>query len=196
VSASSAQVPRQRPGDDVPAAVVLATVGTDVHHFDRVLGWLERWHAGRAGGARLVVQHGHSGAPAVPGAVAFLGHDDLQRAMADATLVVSHGGPASITEARRHGHLPIVVPRDPAFGEHVDNHQQLFARRLAAAGMVLLCESEVELHDALDKGVADPSAFALAADPRVGEARSRAVAEVGRIVEELVGQRRRRGWRR
>ena len=28
-----------------------------------------------------------------------------------------------------HGHLPICVPRDPTSGEHVDDHQQLFARR-------------------------------------------------------------------
>jgi UDP-N-acetylglucosamine transferase subunit ALG13 len=171
-------------------------VGTDVHRFDRLVGWLESWHAGRSDALRLVVQHGHSRAPALPGAVAFLGHDDLQKAMAEATLVVSHGGPATITEARRHGHLPIVVPRDPAYREHVDNHQQLFARRLAAAGMVALCESALELGDALDKGVADPSSFALGTDPRAQESRAEAVAKVGLIVEQLMMQRSRRVFSR
>jgi UDP-N-acetylglucosamine transferase subunit ALG13 len=127
--------------------------------------------------------------------VQFLGHEDLQRAMAAATLVISHGGPATITEARRNGHLPIVVPRDPAHREHVDNHQQLFARRLGTAGMVWLCETEAELIEALDKGLADPSVFTLSADARAQGARAEAVAKVGRIVEDLVAQRSRRGIR-
>ena len=58
--------------------------------------------------------------------------------------------------------------------------------------MVRLCETEVELADALDKGLADPSAYALAADPRAQDARAEAVARVGQIVDGLVAQRTRR----
>jgi UDP-N-acetylglucosamine transferase subunit ALG13 len=197
-------IPRQR--DKVaPALSILVVVGTDIHPFDRLTGWLRRWYAGRhpgvgAGGSApgLILQYGHSEGPDLSGAVRFLGHEELQRAMASASLVVSHGGPATITEARRSGHLPIVVPRDPAHREHVDNHQQLFARRLGAAGMVWLCETERELAEALDKGLADPSAFALSADGQGRDARAEAVAKVGRIVEDLVAQRSRRParWRR
>lgn len=160
--------------------------------------WLERWHAGLTGPVNVIIQYGHSRQPTLPGAVPFLGHEELQRAMAEASLVISHGGPATITEARRNGHLPIVVPRNPEYREHVDNHQQLFSRRLGAAGMVRLCETEAELTEALDKGLADPSAFALAADAQAQDARAEAVARVGRIVEDLVAQRSRRSgrWRR
>ncbi|PWU51994.1 glycosyl transferase family 28 [Micromonospora globispora] len=178
---------------------VLAVVGTDVHRFDRLVDWLERWHAGRAAGVRLVLQYGHSRTPRLPEAAPFLGHEELQRAMAEATLVVSHGGPATITEARRNGHLPIVVPRDPGHDEHVDNHQQLFSRRLGAAGMVRLCESEAELVAALDEGTADPSRFVLAADPDRPDPRAEAVARVGRVIDDLVAARARQrvgGWRR
>jgi UDP-N-acetylglucosamine transferase subunit ALG13 len=188
----TARVPQQRSGEEPAPCVVLAVVGTDVHSFDRLVDWLERWHAGRSDAPPTVLQYGHSRTPDLPGAVAFLGHDELQRAMAEAVLVVSHGGPATITEARRHGHLPIVVPRDPAHHEHVDNHQQLFSRRLAAAGMVRLCETEVELTEALDKGLVDPAAYTLAADPHAQEARAEAVAKVGQIVEQLVAKRSRR----
>ncbi|WP_320069055.1 glycosyltransferase [Micromonospora sp. RTGN7] len=177
-------------------------VGTDVHSFDRLVDWLERWHAGRddlAPQVRLVVQHGRSRAPRLPDAAPFLAHDELQRAMTEADLVVCHGGPATITEARRHGHLPIVVPRDPAHDEHVDNHQQLFARRLGTAGMVRLVESEADLVAALDKGIADPLAYALAADPDRNDPRVAAATAVGRIVEDLVrasrAPGRRRWWR-
>ncbi|MFG1949525.1 glycosyltransferase [Micromonospora sp. NPDC048830] len=177
-------------------------VGTDVHRFDRLVEWLERWHAGRAGDVpevHLLVQYGSSRTPRLPDAVPFLAHEELQRAMTEADVVVCHGGPATITEARRHQHLPIVVPRDPAHHEHVDNHQQLFARRLGAAGMVRLVESEADLVEALDRGVADPQAYALAADPDRPDPRVAAATAVGRIVEDLVRGRRvpaqRRWWR-
>lgn len=188
------ELPRPRDG----RAYVLVVVGTDVHRFDRLVDWLERWYADRSAQVRLVLQYGHSRAPRLPEAAPFLGHEELQRAMAEATLVVSHGGPATITEARRTGHLPIVVPRDPAYDEHVDNHQQLFSRRLGAAGMVRLCESEAELVAALDQGLAEPSRFVLAADPDRPDPRAEAVARVGRVIDDLVARRvrQRAGGRR
>ncbi|MFG1658055.1 glycosyltransferase [Micromonospora chersina] len=191
----SLNLPRQRDRRTVP--YVLVVVGTDVHRFDRLVGWLERWHAERPG-VRLVLQYGHSRTPALPEATPFLGHEELQRAMAEATLVVSHGGPATITEARRTGHLPIVVPRDPTHDEHVDNHQQLFSRRLGAAGMVRLCETEADLVAALDEGLADPARFVLAADPGRPDPRAEAVARVGAVIDDLVARRvrQRTGGRR
>ena len=175
---------------------MLVAVGTDKRPFDRLLGWLEQWHPHVGGQVSLTIQYGHSRAPKLPGAVPFLGHHELQAAMFRATLVVCHGGPATILEARRNGHLPIVVPRDPTRGEHVDDHQQLFARRLGAAGMVALCESEVSFVEALRQGVAKPSAFAVVADPRVRDARLAAVARVGQIVEGLIAAAPRRGGSR
>ncbi|MEV1286812.1 glycosyltransferase [Micromonospora sp. NPDC049679] len=179
-------MPRQRTGGFHPRPTVLVAVGTDKHRFDRLIGWLDDWYAGSAARPTMVIQYGHSRPPTIPGAVPFLGHGDLQRAMATATLVVCHGGPATILEARRHGHLPIVVPRDPAHAEHVDNHQQLFARRLGAARMVALCESQAALTAALDAGLAQPRSFTVTADADVQAARLAAVARVGHIVEDLV----------
>ncbi|MFC5926752.1 glycosyltransferase [Micromonospora vulcania] len=178
---------------------MLVAVGTDKHPFDRLVRWLEEWHRAVGEDVEMTVQHGHTRAPVVPGAVTFLGHDELQTAMAEADLVLCHGGPATILEARRQGHLPIVMPRDPAGGEHVDDHQQLFARRLGAAGLVALVETREALFEALTAGLADPSRFAVAADPDASEARRAAVEQVGRIVEDLVaastGQRQRVRWR-
>ncbi|MFI6241955.1 glycosyltransferase [Micromonospora sp. NPDC050795] len=184
----AARLPRQRDSSAVAQLRLLVAVGTDKHPFDRLVDWLAQWHAQAAGPIGLTMQHGHTAAPQLSGAVPFLGHDALQQAMIDADLVVCHGGPATILEARRHGHLPIVVPRDPARGEHVDNHQLLFARRLGAAGLVALCETREALHDALAAGLADPSRYAVAADPEAHEARRAAVARVGQIVDDLVAR--------
>ncbi|MEU7613783.1 glycosyltransferase [Micromonospora sp. NPDC049204] len=181
------RLPRQRDTETGQLRLLVA-VGTDKHPFDRLVDWLAQWHAQATDEVGLTVQHGHTRAPYLPGAVPFLGHDALQQAMAEADLVVCHGGPATILEARRHGHLPIVVPRDPARGEHVDDHQLLFARRLGAAGLVALCETREALHGALTDGLADPSRYAVAADPQAHEAQRAAVARVGRIVDDLVAR--------
>ncbi|TCB95400.1 glycosyl transferase family 28 [Micromonospora zingiberis] len=176
---------------------LLVSVGTDKHPFDRLVGWLREWHTDVAGAVALTVQHGHTRVDGLPDAVPFLGHTELQTAMAGADLVVCHGGPATILEARRHGHLPIVVPRDPARGEHVDDHQQLFARRLGAAGLVALCETRQELLDALTAGLSDPARFTANVDDEAVEGQRAAVRRVGVIVEELVAeaaQRRQRPW--
>jgi UDP-N-acetylglucosamine transferase subunit ALG13 len=157
----TAAIPQPRSGahDDHPHHIgtldVLVSVGTDKHHFDRLLSWVEQWWLRQPVRPRLVVQHGSSRPPLIPGATPFLAHDQLGAAMAQARVVVTHGGPASITEARRHGHLPIVVARDPAYGEHVDNHQMLFAARMAAGGVIRLCASARELELALQEGLAD-----------------------------------------
>ncbi|MFC0005285.1 glycosyltransferase [Micromonospora siamensis] len=197
-SATTSWLPAQRDHRAPARTSVLVAVGTDKHPFDRLVGWLEEWHREVGDAVALTVQHGHTRAPAVPGAVPFLDHDALQAGMAGADLVVCHGGPATILEARRHGHLPIVVPRDPGRGEHVDDHQQLFARRLGAVGKVALCETREALFGALRAGLADRERFAVTADPAEVAARRAAVGRVGEIVEGLVAAsaRRRPWWRR
>ncbi|MEV4757161.1 glycosyltransferase [Micromonospora sp. NPDC049559] len=179
-----------RPGGPAGLAV-LVVVGTDSHPFDRLMGWLERWYVRRADRPRLLVQHGSSRVPRIPGARAYLAHEQMQRAMREAVLVVTHGGPATITEARRTGHLPIVVPRDPAHAEHVDDHQLRFAHRLSRLDTIRLCESEPDLAAALDRGLAEPAAFALPEPAAPGPAGQTAV-RVGRIVEDLVELARQR----
>jgi UDP-N-acetylglucosamine transferase subunit ALG13 len=51
--------------------------------------------------------------------------------MSRARIIITHGGPASIMQALAHGTIPIVVPRQAEFGEHVDNHQCRFAEKMS-----------------------------------------------------------------
>ena len=134
------------------SARVLVLVGTDYHRFDRLVGWIDRWAADR--GAEVLVQHGTSRPPEVAVGQPYLDWDKVQSEIAAADVVVSHGGPATISEARKAGHTPVVVPRDPARDEHVDGHQQLFSRRLGASGLVTVAEDEAALRAALDAAVA------------------------------------------
>jgi UDP-N-acetylglucosamine transferase subunit ALG13 len=165
--------------------LLLVTVGTDHHPFDRLVRWVDAW-LGRAAGnpLRCLVQTGTSAPPAGQAAwTAYLEHARLEAAMAEAVAVVCHGGPGTILGARQAGAVPIVVPRQQRLGEHVDDHQVRFARRLAAEGSVHLAESEPDLHRLLDQVVAEPAAFRAACQHRRTAA---AVDAFERLVDRLV----------
>jgi len=112
----------------------------------------------------VVFQHGSARAPRFAEGHTLLPHEQLQDLMAHATVLVTHGGPATICEAWRHGRMPLVVPRDPQRGEHVDGHQQRFSRRLGGQGLVLLCEERAQLERALDEARQDPARVLFGAD--------------------------------
>lgn len=136
------------------SALVLAVVGTDHHPFDRLVGWMDEWAAANPQ-AQVVVQYGTSRPPRHADGRQMLTRQELDDLLDAADIVVSHGGPATISEIRARGLLPIVVPRDPSLGEHVDGHQQRFARRMGASGFVTLCERGQPLHDTISAAAAD-----------------------------------------
>lgn len=111
-----------------------------------------------------------------------------------ADIVVTHGGPATITEARRRRQVPVCVPRDPTLGEHVDDHQQRFARFIGDRGLVRLVQREAEFVDALS----DNSRLVEAPDQPLlneavpDEALPEGVVQVGIIVTRLVREHRAR----
>ncbi|KRN33103.1 hypothetical protein IV36_GL000836 [Liquorilactobacillus mali] len=49
----------------------------------------------------------------------------------NAHIVITHGGPASFIMAINEHKVPIVVPRMFSFGEHINNHQVDFVKKVA-----------------------------------------------------------------
>ena len=164
---------------------VLVTVGTDHHPFDRLVEWADAW-ADRHPDVEVFVQHGTARAPAVADGAPLVPPTELSRRLADATAVVIHGGLSSIMEARAAGFVPLVVARDPARGEHVDSHQQVFTAHQERLGRIRLLRSAEEFQAALDEAVADPTVVRRTDD--AGDVTA-AVAQVGRLVEDLVARR-------
>lgn len=164
--------------------LVLVLVGTDHHPFDRLVSWADAWALRRGPAVRVVVQFGTAPPPAVAQGHLILPHADLQMLIDEAAVVVSHGGPATICEVRRSGSMPVVVPRDPALGEHVDGHQQRFARRMGQEGLVVLCEEQQEFEGALDRALLDPTWLSVSDDDEQARV-ARAVDAVGAVVRDL-----------
>lgn len=134
-------------------ALVLALAGTDHHPFDRLVQWIDV-AAARRSDVRFVVQHGSSRAPSVAEGHRFLAHDRLVSLVEQAAVVVCHGGPGTIMDARQSGHVPLCMPRDPRLGEHVDDHQQRFVAVVGEVGLVLGVSSVDDLLVGIDTRLA------------------------------------------
>ncbi|MGI9608643.1 MAG: glycosyltransferase [Acidimicrobiales bacterium] len=120
------------------------TVGTDYHRFDRVIEWLDEWLETDPPVGPVIVQRGTSSASRNTESVDYLQRTQLIEEFRQASVVVCHGGPATILECRSNGLVPIVVPREAIFDEHVNDHQVDFCERLAAHGEIQLARTKDE----------------------------------------------------
>jgi UDP-N-acetylglucosamine transferase subunit ALG13 len=142
--------------------VIFATVGTHQQPFQRLLDAL-----GELEVDELVVQHGAGQPPAnAARAEAFMPFDAMLECFRAADRVITHAGVGSVLCATREGHVPLVVPRRPELGEHVDGHQAELTRALGAQGSVVPVWETAGL------------AGLLAAAPRRTEAAERAEPEI------------------
>jgi UDP-N-acetylglucosamine transferase subunit ALG13 len=144
--------------------MIVVTVGTHGQPFDRLL----RAAAELGGDEPLLVQYGSSAVPHGRGRwIDFMSFDELFAQAREASVFVCHAGVGSIVLARRLGHRPIVVPRRPELGEHVDDHQLALARRLGRAGIVTVLDDVSELARVVQERV-EPGAARLQDDPLPG----------------------------
>lgn len=122
---------------------VIVSVGTDHHPFDRMLQWAAR--AQREADVRFIVQRGATAPLDGVESFDYVPAPELEARMRSADAVVCHGGPGTIGLCHSAGQRPIVVPRDPELGEHVDDHQMRYSSKLAAEGVIDIASSCDEL---------------------------------------------------
>jgi UDP-N-acetylglucosamine transferase subunit ALG13 len=177
--------------------IVMVLLGTDHHPFDRLTGWADE-AARRHPTTRMVVQHGASRPPSVAEGHDYLPYAQMMELLTLATAAVCHGGPGTIMDARAVGHVPICVPRDPALGEHVDNHQLRFAALVHRAGVVTRVDTIEAFHQALDQLLARPFSerpTAIPTSPATDAARELVCRELDRLLVPRTAHRRiRRSW--
>jgi UDP-N-acetylglucosamine transferase subunit ALG13 len=169
------------------APFVFVTVGTDHHPFHRLVRWVDGWLAsGPPERTRCLVQYGTSDGPKLAEGRDYLPYGDMEAAMTEAAAVVCHGGPGSVMMARWLGKVPIVVPRRHGLGEHVDDHQLVFAKRMATEGELELVEDESRLRAILDSVVEGRETLQLSASRAEMEG---SLARFEQLVDQLVSGR-------
>lgn len=113
--------------------MIFVSIGTS-EPFDRLLAAVDALDTEE----ELVVQAGASRVrPARARCVDFLDFDETLSLMRQARVVVAHAGVGTLLTALRAGRLPLLVPRLPHHGEAVDDHQLVFATRVAELGLAV-----------------------------------------------------------
>jgi UDP-N-acetylglucosamine transferase subunit ALG13 len=174
---------------------VLVIVGTDHHPFNRLITWVNEWlgqHPERSSG--FFVQWGSATVrPACDGAQ-IIAPDQLHSLLGGACVAICHGGGGSIADAWAAGLAPIVVPRMPQLGEHVDDHQLHFSARLAELGRIRLAQNRAAFADLLNESIADVPANG-SRRPWLGspdDAVETTITSFRALIEEMVSRPRRR----
>lgn len=152
---------------------IFVTVGTDKHQFNRVIRWTERWVRCHGFTGDVVVQSGHSDVEVGEfKAQPFFGKSEVRAMIERADVVITHGGPGAISDVLAMGKVPVVLPRNPSLGEHVDGHQQRFVQHLSERGIVRWNDSYDDFEEAVLRS------FGVTFDPyHAGGNASRVLAE-------------------
>lgn len=131
--------------DDRSLDVIFATLGTHGQPMERLTEALGQVSRELPSLAPFLIQHGATQCPQGWDGEEFLAPPRMQEYVAAADIVITHGGPATIEHVRASRKIPVVVPRRARFGEHVDDHQVWYCRKLSDAREIILIYDADEL---------------------------------------------------
>lgn len=131
--------------------MIFVTVGTHEQSFERLIKLIDKMVEEKQITDKVIIQKGYTDyEPKNCEAYKLIGYDEMQQYIADARIVITHGGPASFVAPLAIGKIPVVVPRKKEFDEHVNNHQVDFAREVEKRmNNIIVAETEEEVVDAI-----------------------------------------------
>lgn len=74
----------------------------------------------------------------------LISYEEMNKYINDARIVITHGGPASFLAPLQVGKIPIVVPRQADYDEHVNNHQLEFAKKVAERNNNIIVVDDIQ----------------------------------------------------
>lgn len=131
--------------------MIFVTVGTHEQQFNRLLEHVDCLKRDGIITEEVIMQTGFSTyRPKYCQWSKLISYQQMKKNVADAHIVITHGGPASFIMPLQIGKTPIVVPRQLQFNEHVNNHQVEFARNVALRmGTIITVEDIDTLRDTI-----------------------------------------------
>ena len=129
--------------------MIFITVGTHEQQFNRLVEYMDEYAKNNS--EEIVIQIGYSTyIPKYAKYKEFYSYNELIKYIEKARIVITHGGPSSFMSVIKSGKIPIVVPRQKQYGEHVNNHQMQFCKDVENRyGYIKLCEVN-EIEDVID----------------------------------------------
>ena len=131
--------------------MIFVTVGTHEQPFNRLVQEIDRLKEAGTLQEDVIIQTGFSDyEPKFCKWQKLFPYQEMLQLVADARIVITHGGPSSFIMPLQIGKIPVVVPRKKQFDEHVNDHQVDFSRAVAERyGNLIVVEKIETLGDIL-----------------------------------------------
>lgn len=111
--------------------MIFVTVGTHEQQFNRLIKYIDELIENGLIRENVIMQIGFSTyIPKNCTYKKFFNYKEIKEYIEKARIVITHGGPASFIMPLQIGKIPIVVPRQKKFNEHVNDHQLEFAKKV------------------------------------------------------------------
>lgn len=109
--------------------MIFVTVGTHEQQFNRLIKKIDELKEKNIIKDDVYIQIGYSTyEPKYCQYKKLLSYDEMDDMYHKADIIITHGGPASFMKALELKKIPIVVPRQEKFDEHVNDHQVEFVK--------------------------------------------------------------------
>ena len=131
--------------------MIFVTVGTHEQQFNRLVEYMDRW--AKEHDEDVIIQTGFSTyEPRVAKWSKLYPYKEMIEYVDKARIVITHGGPSSFIMPLQMEKIPVVVPRNHKYDEHVNNHQIDFCRKVAdRQGNIIVVEDVQELGETLER---------------------------------------------
>ena len=131
--------------------MIFVTVGTHDQQFNRLVKCVDELKGKGIIEDELIIQNGYSDYKILNCEHRqFYSFSEIMELYEKARIIVTHGGPSSFIQALQIGKIPIVVPRQKKYGEHVNCHQLEFGRAVSERyNNIILIEDTDDLKDAI-----------------------------------------------
>lgn len=125
--------------------MIFVTVGTHEQQFNRLIEEIDKLKEEEIITSDVFIQVGFSDyQPQYCEWKQFLSYDEMNSLMKKSDTIITHGGPATFMNVIANGKKPVVVPRRKKFGEHVNDHQLDFCKRIIQEGYDLVVIEDIK----------------------------------------------------
>ena len=109
--------------------MIFVTVGTHEQQFNRLIEAVDNLKKDEIIQDDIFIQIGYSTyKPKCCEFKKLLSFNEMEEMYKRADLIITHGGPASFMKALELNKVPIVVPRQKKYDEHINDHQVEFVK--------------------------------------------------------------------
>lgn len=131
--------------------MIFVTVGTHEQAFNRLVKKIDELKGSGVIQEEVIVQTGYcTYEPKYCTWSNLIPYDEMIENVEKARIVITHGGPASFIMPLQIGKIPVVVPRQFKFDEHVNDHQVEFSKAVAERqGNIIVVENIEKLESVI-----------------------------------------------